>query len=69
MHEAKLEVRQGLGVKQGFLSAIARVCSRRKKIAYRGAITQSAIFASNDDMAAAAIAVAHRQHLDVPRGT
>ncbi len=27
----------------------------------------TAIFASNDDMAAAAIAVAHRRHLDVPR--
>ena len=27
----------------------------------------TAIFASNDDMAAAAIAVAHRMHLDVPR--
>lgn len=27
----------------------------------------SAIFASNDDMAAAAIAVAHRHHLEVPR--
>ena len=27
----------------------------------------TAIFASNDDMAAAAIAVAHRLHLDVPK--
>jgi LacI family transcriptional regulator len=27
----------------------------------------TAIFASNDDMAAAAIAVAHRRHIDVPR--
>jgi LacI family transcriptional regulator len=27
----------------------------------------TAIFASNDDMAAAAITVAHRRHLDVPR--
>jgi len=27
----------------------------------------SAIFASNDDMAAAAVSVAHRRHLDVPR--
>ena len=27
----------------------------------------SAIFASNDDMAAATVAVAHRMHLDVPR--
>jgi LacI family transcriptional regulator len=27
----------------------------------------TAIFASNDDMAAAAIAIAHRHHLDVPR--
>lgn len=27
----------------------------------------TAIFASNDDMAAAAVAVAHRRHLDVPR--
>jgi LacI family transcriptional regulator len=27
----------------------------------------TAIFASNDDMAAAAIAVAHRMHLDVPK--
>jgi LacI family transcriptional regulator len=27
----------------------------------------SAIFASNDDMAAAAVTVAHRRHLDVPR--
>lgn len=26
----------------------------------------SAVFASNDDMAAAAVAVAHRRHLDVP---
>jgi len=27
----------------------------------------TAIFASNDDMAAAAVSVAHRRHLDVPR--
>ena len=27
----------------------------------------TAIFASNDDMAAAAVAVAHRRHMDVPR--
>lgn len=32
-----------------------------------GSRRPSAIFASNDDMAAAAIAVAHRLHLDVPR--
>ena len=32
-----------------------------------GARRPSAIFASNDDMAAAAIAAAHRLHLDVPR--
>jgi LacI family transcriptional regulator len=30
-------------------------------------IPPTAIFASNDDMAAAAITVAHRRHLDVPR--
>jgi LacI family transcriptional regulator len=28
----------------------------------------TAIFASNDDMGAAAVAVAHRHHLDVPKG-
>jgi LacI family transcriptional regulator len=27
----------------------------------------TAIFASNDDMAAAAVSVAHRRHMDVPR--
>ena len=28
----------------------------------------TAIFASNDDMGAATVAVAHRHHLDVPKG-
>ena len=32
-----------------------------------GPMRPTAIFASNDDMAAAAVSVAHRRHLDVPR--
>lgn len=64
MREAGFEVGTDL-VAQGFftyrsgLEAAERLLARRDK--------PSAIFACNDDMAAAAMAVAHRQGLDVPR--
>jgi LacI family transcriptional regulator len=63
MEAAGLEVppeciAQGLFSYRSGLDAAERLLSRGER--------PSAIFASNDDMAAATVAVAHRQHLDVP---
>jgi LacI family transcriptional regulator len=64
LHEAGIEVDDTL-VQQGYytyrsgLEAAEKLLSRRKM--------PSAIFASNDDMAAAVVSVAHRRGLDVPR--
>ena len=44
---------------------LQKVCDRLEIIG-QFFTTPTAIFASNDDMAAATVAVAHRQHLDVP---
>ena len=38
----------------------------RRKNCYRREMPPSAIFASNDDMAAASVAIAHRRGMDVP---
>ncbi len=51
-------VRQGLFTYRSGLQAAEALLDLRKP--------PSAIFASNDDMAAAAVSVAHRRHLDVP---
>ncbi|MCR6663566.1 MAG: LacI family DNA-binding transcriptional regulator [Luteimonas sp.] len=64
LHEAGLEtdaalVQQGDYTYRSGLKAAEKILSNRKP--------PSAIFASNDDMAAAAISVAHRRGLDVPR--
>ena len=63
MAAARLEVppecvAQGLFSYRSGLDAAERLLSRGE--------APSAIFASNDDMAAATVAVAHRRHLDVP---
>jgi LacI family transcriptional regulator len=63
MHEAKLEVRRDW-VKQGSFTYRSGLLAAEKLLTVGD--HPSAIFASNDDMAAAAIAVAHRLHLDVP---
>jgi LacI family transcriptional regulator len=63
MHEAKMEVRRDW-VKQGSFSYRSGLIAAEELLA--AADHPSAIFASNDDMAAAAIAVAHRLQLDVP---
>jgi LacI family transcriptional regulator len=63
MHEAKMEVRR-TWVEQGSFSYRSGLLAAEKLLSVGD--QPSAIFASNDDMAAAAIAVAHRQHLDVP---
>jgi LacI family transcriptional regulator len=63
MHEAKLEVRRDW-VKPGSFSYRSGLLAAEKLLT--ASDHPSAIFASNDDMAAAAIAVAHRLHLDVP---
>jgi LacI family transcriptional regulator len=51
-------VAQGLFSYRSGLDAAERLLSRAEGL--------TAIFASNDDMAAATVAVAHRRHLDVP---
>jgi LacI family transcriptional regulator len=52
-------------VKQGLFTYHSGLLAAQEMLS--GPRRPSAIFASNDDMAAAAIAVAHRQHMDVPR--
>lgn len=52
-------VQQGLFTYRSGLECTEKLLTRKRP--------PSAIFASNDDMAAAAISVAHRQGLDVPR--
>jgi len=64
LHEAGLVPEPGLIVEGDFtyrsgLDAAEALLARTPR--------PTAIFASNDDMAAAAVAVAHRHHLDVPR--
>ncbi len=51
-------------VKQGSFSYRSGLLASEQLLS--GAERPSAIFASNDDMAAAAVSVAHRLHLDVP---
>lgn len=63
LHEAGLEVRRDW-VKQGSFSYRSGLLAAEQLLT--AAERPSAIFASNDDMAAAAIAVAHRLQLDVP---
>jgi len=52
-------VQQGYFTYRSGLEATEKLLSHRKH--------PTAIFASNDDMAAAAVSVAHRRHLEVPR--
>lgn len=64
MHEAGLDIDpecvvQGLFTYRSGLEAAEKLLDLSKP--------PTAIFASNDDMAAAAITVAHRRHLDVPK--
>jgi LacI family transcriptional regulator len=53
-------IRQGLFTYRSGLKAAEQLLSLAKP--------PTAIFASNDDMGAATVAVAHRHHLDVPKG-
>jgi len=53
-------IRQGLFTYRSGLKAAEQLLSLAKP--------PTAIFASNDDMGAATIAIAHRHHLDVPKG-
>ncbi|HEY2685842.1 MAG TPA: LacI family DNA-binding transcriptional regulator [Steroidobacteraceae bacterium] len=53
-------IRQGLFTYRSGLKAAEQLLALAKP--------PTAIFASNDDMGAATVAVAHRHHLDVPRG-
>ncbi|WP_449466777.1 LacI family DNA-binding transcriptional regulator [Stenotrophomonas humi] len=64
LHEAGLEVAPGL-VQQGDYTYRSGLKAAEKLLAQHQPPT--AIFASNDDMGAAAISVAHRRGLDVPR--
>jgi len=64
MEEAELEVDPALVI-QGFFSYKSGLEAAEKLLARKRLPT--AIFASNDDMAAAAISVAHRRGLDVPK--
>jgi LacI family transcriptional regulator len=64
MKEAELEVDPALVI-QGFFSYKSGLEAAEKLLARKRLPT--AIFASNDDMAAAAISVAHRRGLDVPK--
>jgi LacI family transcriptional regulator len=63
MQESGIEVDPALVV-QGFFSYKSGLEAAEKLLGRKGIPT--AIFASNDDMAAAAISVAHRRALDVP---
>jgi LacI family transcriptional regulator len=64
LHDAGLEVEPGL-VQQGDYTYRSGLAAAELLLAHPQPPT--AIFASNDDMAAAAISVAHRRGLDVPR--
>jgi LacI family transcriptional regulator len=64
MDDAELEVDPALVI-QGYFSYKSGLEAAEKLLARKRLPT--AIFASNDDMAAAAISVAHRRGLDVPR--
>jgi LacI family transcriptional regulator len=64
MHEAGLTADPAL-VQQGFFTYRSGLEATEKLLTRKRPPT--AIFASNDDMAAAAISVAHRRGLDVPR--
>lgn len=64
LQEAGLQVEPGL-VQQGDYTYRSGLDAAEKLLAHRQPPT--AIFASNDDMGAAAISVAHRRGLDVPR--
>jgi LacI family transcriptional regulator len=64
LHAAGLDVEPGL-VQQGDYTYRSGLAAAEKLLAQRQPPT--AIFASNDDMGAAVISVAHRRGLDVPR--
>ncbi len=64
LHEAGLTVDAGL-VQQGYFTYRSGLEATEKLLTRKRPPT--AIFASNDDMAAAAVSVAHRRGLDVPR--
>jgi len=64
LQEAGLQVEPGL-VEQGDYTYRSGLAATEKLLSQRRPPT--AIFASNDDMAAAAISVAHRRGLEVPR--
>jgi LacI family transcriptional regulator len=64
MEEADLEIDPALVI-QGYFSYKSGLEAAENLLARKRMPT--AIFASNDDMAAAAISVAHRRQLDVPR--
>ncbi|NVD44805.1 LacI family DNA-binding transcriptional regulator [Qipengyuania atrilutea] len=63
MDDAGLEVHDEL-VTQGYFTYRSGMLAAEKLL--NAAVKPTAIFASNDDMAAASVAVAHRLHLDVP---
>ncbi len=64
LHEAKLKPHPNF-VKRGAFTYRSGLVAAEELLSSNDRPT--AIFASNDDMAAAAIATAHRLHLDVPR--
>jgi LacI family transcriptional regulator len=64
MTQAGLAIDPGL-IHQGYFTYRSGLEATEKLLARKSPPT--AIFASNDDMAAAAVSVAHRRHLDVPR--
>ena len=63
MEDARLEVQDDL-IAQGQFTYRSGMVAAEKLLGLENRPT--AIFASNDDMAAAAVAMAHRRHLDVP---
>lgn len=64
LHEAGLKIRPDR-IKQGAFTYRSGLAAAEELLS--GKDRPTAIFASNDDMAAAAVATAHRFHLEVPR--
>jgi LacI family transcriptional regulator len=64
MREARVKVEKSMIV-QGYFSYRSGLPAAEKLLSRKAMLT--AIFASNDDMAAAVVSVAHRKGLDVPR--
>jgi LacI family transcriptional regulator len=64
MREARAKVEKSMIV-QGYFSYSSGLLAAEKLLSRK--VMPTAIFASNDDMAAAVVSVAHRKGLDVPR--